>query len=138
MKTAIFFLFNLCSIISFSQKNEYGIAFAPGNLDLKIIQDGQNFYSPNINDFCDFSGSRFDSPDADCNYWKETESGSEFLVCDCYAEEGMLGIRYFMSTKDKLLKKIKILNENEDCILIWNAVNEDGWGVYNEQSIRLY
>ena len=138
MKKIIFLLFTLCSVISFSQKNEYGIAFAPGNLDLKIIQDGQKFYAPNINDFCDFSGSGFDTPDADCNYWKATDSGSEFLVCDCYAEEGMLGIRYFMSTKDNLLKKIKLLNENEDCILISNAVNEDGWGVYNNQSIKLY
>ena len=138
MKTIMFLLFTLCSIISFSQKNEYGIAFAPGNLDLKIIQDGQKFYAPNINDFCDFSSSGFDTPDADCYYWKATESGSEFLVCECYAEEGMLAIRYYMSPKDKLLKKIKLFNEIEDCILISNGVNEDGWGVYNNQSIKLY
>ena len=137
MKRNLFLFFSLCYLISFSQKNEYGVAFAPGNLDLKIIQDGQKFYAPNINDFCDFEGSRFDTPDADCNYWKTTESGNEYIVCDCYAEEGMLGIQYFMSTKDNLLKSIVILNDiEEDCILIWSGINQEG--VYKENSIRIY
>ena len=137
MKTILSSLICIFCFISFSQNNEYGVAFAPGNLDLKIIQDGQKFYAPNINDFCDFEGSQFDTPDADCNYWKTTESGNEYLVCDCYASEGMYGIQYFMSTKDNLLKSIIILNDGEeDCILILNGINQEG--LYKEQSIRKY